>query len=168
MFAVPALVLAREGQPDRARKELIEAQKLRSTTYSAIPSFSIRGRIFMARAYLALSDVDGARTVLAEARAIQRRHPNIGVLSDTLDEMDGEIPPGASGGRSGPASLSIAELRVLAVLPTHLTFREEIGERLFVSTNTVKSHAMSIYRKLGVSGGSEAVERAGELGLLDL
>ena len=121
----------------------------------------------MARAYLALSDVDGARTVLAEARTIQRRHPDIGVLSDTLDEMDDEIRRLRGGGRSGPASLSAAELRVLAVLPTHLTFRE-IGERLFVSTNTVKSHAMSIYRKLGVSSRSEAVERAAELGLLDL
>ncbi len=167
MFAVPALVLAREGQPDRARKELIQAQKLRGTASSALPSFSIRGRIFMARAYLALSDVDGARTVLAEARAIQRRHPDIGVLSGVLDEMDGEVRRARGSGRSGPASLSAAELRVLAVLPTHLTFRE-IGERLFVSTNTVKSHAMSIYRKLGVSSRSEAVERAGELGLLDL
>ena len=61
----------------------------------------------------------------------------------------------------------MAELRVLALLPTHLSFRQ-IGERLFVSNNTVKSHAMSIYHKLGVSSRSEAVERAAELGLLDL
>jgi LuxR family maltose regulon positive regulatory protein len=37
-----------------------------------------------------------------------------------------------------------------------------------VSNNTVKSHAMSIYRKLGVSSRSEAVLEAGNLGLLDL
>jgi LuxR family transcriptional regulator, maltose regulon positive regulatory protein len=42
----------------------------------------------------------------------------------------------------------------------------EIGEHLYVSRNTVKTHTLSIYRKLGASGRSEAVERAGELGLL--
>jgi LuxR family maltose regulon positive regulatory protein len=167
MFAVPGLVLAREGEPDRARRELVEAQKLRVTTTLAMPSFSIRGRLFMARAYLALSDVDGARTVLAEARASQARRPGIGTLADALDEVESELRQMRGGGMSGPASLTVAELRVLCLLPTHLTFRE-IGERLFVSTNTVKTHAMSIYRKLGVSSRSQAVDRAAELGLLDL
>ncbi len=36
-----------------------------------------------------------------------------------------------------------------------------------MSRNTVKTHAVSIYRKLGVSGRSAAVERARALGLLD-
>ena len=49
---------------------------------------------------------------------------------------------------------------------THLTFRE-IGGRLFVSRNTIKTQAISIYRKLGVCGRSEAIERAYELGLID-
>ena len=56
--------------------------------------------------------------------------------------------------------------RLLPLLPTHLSFRE-IGERLFVSTNTVKTQAISIYRKLGASSRSEAVRRASEVGLLD-
>ena len=42
----------------------------------------------------------------------------------------------------------------------------EIGERLFVSRHTVKSHAMAVYRKLNVSSRNAAVERARELGLL--
>jgi LuxR family maltose regulon positive regulatory protein len=167
MFAVSALVLARQGEPDLARKELIEAQKLRATSSFAIPSFSIRGRLMMARAYLALSDIDGARTALAEAREFQARRPKIGTLADALDEVEDEIRNARDSGMSGPTSLSAAELRVLALLPTHLSFRQ-IGERLFVSNNTVKSHAMSIYRKLGVSSRSEAVERSAELGLLDL
>ena len=37
--------------------------------------------------------------------------------------------------------------------------------RLFVSRNTVKTQAISIYRKLGVSSRSEAIDRAAELGL---
>ena len=121
----------------------------------------------MARAYLALSDVEGARTILAEARDFQARRPDIGTLAGDLNEVENAIHQLHGPGKSGPASLSVAELRVLALLPTHLSFRQ-IGERLFVSNNTVKTQAMSIYRKLGVSSRAEAVERAGALGLLDL
>ena len=64
------------------------------------------------------------------------------------------------------SALTAAELRLLPLLATHLTFRE-IGERFFVSRNTVKSQAISVYRKLGVSSRSDAIERAAELGLLD-
>ena len=64
------------------------------------------------------------------------------------------------------SSLTAAELRLLPLLTTHLTFRE-IGDRLFVSRNTVKTQAISIYRKLGASSRGEAVQRAVELGLVD-
>jgi LuxR family transcriptional regulator, maltose regulon positive regulatory protein len=63
------------------------------------------------------------------------------------------------------ASITNAELRVLPLLATHLTFRE-IGTRLHVSRNTIKTQAVSIYRKLSVSGRSAAIGRASELGLL--
>jgi LuxR family maltose regulon positive regulatory protein len=65
----------------------------------------------------------------------------------------------------GATPLTTAERRVLELLPTHLSMRE-ISERLFLSRNTVKSQAISIYRKLGVSARSPAVERARSLGLL--
>ena len=64
----------------------------------------------------------------------------------------------------GGLSLTTAELRLLPLLATHLTFRE-IGERLYLSQHTVKTQAMSIYRKLGVSSRSQAVQRAQQLGL---
>ena len=63
-------------------------------------------------------------------------------------------------------SLTGAELRLLPYLATHLTF-PGIATRLFISRNTVKSEAVSIYRKLGVSSRSDAIERAVEVGLLD-
>ena len=66
---------------------------------------------------------------------------------------------------TGPA-LTTAELRTLQYLPTHLSLRE-IGERLHVSRNTVKTHTVSIYRKLEVASRSEAVARGRGLGLLD-
>ena len=48
----------------------------------------------------------------------------------------------------------------------HLSF-PEIAAELFVSRNTVKSQVLSIYRKLGVSSRSKAVDRARDLGLLE-
>ena len=68
----------------------------------------------------------------------------------------------ASGGRA----LTTAELRVLRLLPSHLSFRE-IGARLHVSPNTVKTQALSAYRKLDVGSRSEAVARGRAVGLLD-
>jgi len=35
-----------------------------------------------------------------------------------------------------------------------------------VSRNTIKTQAISVYRKLGVSSRAEAIERANELGFL--
>ena len=61
--------------------------------------------------------------------------------------------------------LTPAELRLLPYLQTHLTI-PEIGARLFVSKNTVGTEVGSIYRKLGVSTRSEAVERGISMGLL--
>ena len=55
---------------------------------------------------------------------------------------------------------------MLQHLATHQSL-SEIGEHLYVSRNTVKSHTGAIYRKLGASGRSEAIALARELGLLD-
>ena len=51
-----------------------------------------------------------------------------------------------------------------ALLATRLS-RREIGQRLYVSLNTVKIHQRALYRKLGVEDRNAAVNRARELGL---
>jgi DNA-binding CsgD family transcriptional regulator len=63
-------------------------------------------------------------------------------------------------------ALTGAELRLLPLLSTHLSF-PEIASELFLSRNTVKSQAYSIYHKLGASSRSQAVARSCELGLLE-
>lgn len=65
-----------------------------------------------------------------------------------------------------PSKRSRSELRLLPLLSTHLTFAE-IGAELFLSPNTVKIQAVSIYRKLNASTRGQAVGRARELGLLE-
>ncbi|CAM3135389.1 LuxR family transcriptional regulator [Mycobacterium intermedium] len=61
--------------------------------------------------------------------------------------------------------LTPKELEVLRLLATRLS-RREIGERLYVSLNTVKTHQRAVYRKLRVEHRRAAVSRARELGLL--
>jgi LuxR family maltose regulon positive regulatory protein len=61
--------------------------------------------------------------------------------------------------------LSDRERAVLRYLPTMMSNVEIAGE-LFVTSNTVKTHLKSIYRKLGVARRRDAVERARALQLL--
>lgn len=64
----------------------------------------------------------------------------------------------------GAAGLSGRELEILRYLPTDLS-SAEMADRLFISVNTLKTHLRTIYRKLGVSGRREAIERAEALGI---
>jgi LuxR family maltose regulon positive regulatory protein len=61
--------------------------------------------------------------------------------------------------------LSERERTILRYLPTALS-NGEIAAELFVTTNTVKTHLRSIYRKLDVARRREAVERARDLRML--
>ena len=80
-------------------------------------------------------------------------------LRAQLSRQRGAVSPGAS-------ALTAAELRLLPLLSTHLSFAE-IGAELFLSPNTAKTHAVAIYRKLGATSRGQAVSRARELGLLE-
>jgi len=82
------------------------------------------------------------------------------------ERSDGEDPEAIRFRMRLAASLSPAELRLLPLLATHLSFRE-IGERLYITRSTVKTEAASAYRKLLASSRSEAVEHAAELGLIE-
>ena len=54
---------------------------------------------------------------------------------------------------------------MLRFLPTNLS-AAEIGNELFLSVNTVKTHMRKLYAKLGAHTRAEAVERGRALGLL--
>jgi len=66
----------------------------------------------------------------------------------------------------GDELLTERELGVLRHVATG-TRNRDIGARLFISRNTVKSEAVAIYRKLSAASRTEAIERAIELGLVD-
>lgn len=83
--------------------------------------------------------------------------------SDVLRRVRRTALPHESVSLSDP--LTARELELLAYLPTRLT-NVELAQRCYVSINTVKTHLAHIYRKLGVTGRTAAVERAHELGLI--
>jgi LuxR family maltose regulon positive regulatory protein len=99
-----------------------------------------------------------------DAREVLHRHPDLGVLGAEVDVVSRSLS--ADDPRVRPGRLTGAELRLLPLLATHLSFRE-IGAQFFVSRNTVKTQAISVYRKLGVSSRSEAVAVAEDLGLVE-
>ena len=130
------------------------------------PTISVQTRLELARVHVGLSDVPGARTLLAEVDEILTHRPDLGTLTTQAVELRTHVGSVRTGRSPGPTTLTAAELRLLTFLPTHLSFRE-IGARLFVSPNTVKTQAISIYRKLGVSARSDAVQAARDLRLLE-
>jgi LuxR family maltose regulon positive regulatory protein len=163
--AINARVAIQRGDFDRGRESLVRAQLLRAVANHAAPWLSVDALLNLSRAYLALSDPAGAQLALREAEQILRRRPSLGTLTTQLVDVRARLKD-ATATLIGSSALTSAELRVLPFLPTYLSF-QEIAERLMISRNTVKTHAMSIYGKLWASSRGEAVERAVEMGLLE-
>lgn len=165
-FVVAARAMRRRGDPAEARRLLNQASALRPLLTVALPVVSVQTLLEMAEARLEFGDAGGARQMLREVADILHERPGLGGLEDrftTLREQLAEVPAV----RSAASTLTNAELRLLPFLVTHLSF-PEIGERLYISRHTVKTQAMSIYRKLGSSSRSEAVQVAREMHLLDV
>jgi LuxR family transcriptional regulator, maltose regulon positive regulatory protein len=164
--AVLARAAVHRGDLAAARRELVSAQRLRPSLTYAIPHLAVQARSQLVHVHLALADVAGARTLMREIDEILQRRPGLGTLVDEARELRARLSAESSPAVPGVSSLTTAELRVLPMLATHLSF-PEIGAEMFLSPHTVKSQAMSIYRKLGASSRSQAVIRSRELGLLE-
>jgi LuxR family transcriptional regulator, maltose regulon positive regulatory protein len=166
LLAVTARLAVAKGEGARARRTLVTAQRTRPMLTYGLSWFAVQARLELAKAHLALHDPRGAATLCLEAEDIIHRRPKLGTLVAAAEDVRAKlttVPEQSSGWAS---TLTAAELRLLPLLTTHLSFRE-IAERLFVSRNTVKTQAISVYRKLDASSRSEAIQRAVELGLVD-
>jgi LuxR family maltose regulon positive regulatory protein len=151
------------GNIPRARFYLARAARLRPLLTYALPVVSVQALLELARSYLTLADPGGAAAVLRQVHDILQQRPDLGNLPRLADELQSRLSK-IKETAVGASSLTAAELRLLPLLSTHLSLRE-IGERLHVSSHTVKTQAYSAYRKLGASSRSEAVTRVHELGL---
>jgi LuxR family maltose regulon positive regulatory protein len=148
------------------RQELVGAQRARPLLTYALPHIAVQARIELARVHLALADPAAARTLLREIDDLLRRRPGLGNLVEQAEALRALLAKERSSNTPGASALTAAELRLLPLLTTHLQF-PQIGEELFLSRNTIKTQANSIYRKLDASTRSQAVARARELGLLE-
>lgn len=131
-----------------------DALALRPLLTHALPVVSTQALLTMAQASLGVGDIHAASAAVRQADEILHRRPGLGDLPDRVAALRAQVHEAASRGR--PDTLTPAEVRLMPLLATHLTF-PLIAERLGVSRNTVKTQAISSYRKLGVSSRSEAV-----------
>ena len=165
VYAAAARLAVQRGDRKEADLQITRAMRTRPTCSFALPWLAVRVRLQLAKALAANADDGSARHLLGEIDDIVSRRPALGVLVDEVSGLRQTLTSGAHGPRSGGTPLTQAELRLLPYLQTHLTFRE-IAERLFLSRNTIATEAGSLYRKLGVSSRSDAVDRATSIGLL--
>jgi LuxR family transcriptional regulator, maltose regulon positive regulatory protein len=149
-----------------ARQQLARAQRLRALLTYALPHVAVQARIELARVHIALGDLSGARTLMREADELLRRRPGLGALAGEAEALRGRLSGQRSPGGTGTSALTAAELRLLPLLTTHLSY-PEIAQELSLSPHTVKSQAWSIYRKLGASSRSQMIARSRQLGLLE-
>ena len=164
LHATTARLTIHRGDVLRARDDLARAERLGAGLTWALPHLAVRVRLELARNYLALTDAAAARTVLREVDDLLAHRPRLGILGDQAAALRAQLDA-MRAAAVGAASLTAAELRLLRLLGTHFSFRE-IGQQLQLSQHTVKSHAMSIYRKFGMSSRSDAIRHARDLGLL--
>jgi LuxR family maltose regulon positive regulatory protein len=160
-----ALLQAARGSQVDARVTLGAARRLTGEVRQIAPWFAVAGPLVQARAALLLGDAGLARMLCAEAKG--HMGPGLAgtLLEDFLSRTEALLHDVRAEGIA-PDTLTPAELRVLQYLPSRMTF-PEIGAHLFVSQNTVKTHAHAIYRKLGASSRNEAVDRARGLALVE-
>lgn len=158
-YAARARVAAYHGDNQAARRYLGRATRLYARLSPlAFPWLAAHLAIDLCQVFVDLDDLPAARIKVNEAH----RH----LMRLLAEGVRGE--PRAVAAPPEPASpaLTVAELRVLRLLPTHLSLGE-IGEELHVTRNTVKSQVAAIYRKLQSSSRRNAVRRGRELGLVD-
>jgi LuxR family maltose regulon positive regulatory protein len=165
LHAVSARLAIHRGEIPSAREHLARAERLRPQLSYVLPHYAVQAQLELVRGHRALTDTAAARAVLWDADDVLRRRPDLGVLGQQAEKLRTELDT-LRGHAIGASSLTAAEVRLFRLLGSHYSFRE-IGGQLNLSQHTVKSQAMSIYRKLGVSSRSQAIQHGRDLGLLE-
>jgi LuxR family transcriptional regulator, maltose regulon positive regulatory protein len=164
-FVASARSALRNSNWVRAGDDIERTHRLAPRLTEALPWLAVQVRLELARAHLALNDVASANELAAEVDRLVLARPHLGTLIESARALRREVVERLEQQSARGGSLTAAELRLLPLLTTHLTFRQ-IAQQLYVSRNTIKTQAISVYRKLGVSSRAEAIDRAFELGLL--
>ncbi|MBN2203680.1 MAG: hypothetical protein JW767_01520 [Thermoleophilia bacterium] len=158
MLLARADLLAREGDPEVVAVEGRAARVLE--TMVPHPWLTLLASVVLGETMLEHGDVRAAQGWSRRAAELLRHYSDSGILGPRAERLRRSVEAA-----SCTDALTAAEHRVLEFLPTHMS-DAQIGEHLFITRNTVKSHLRAVYRKLGVASRDEAVARARGLGLL--
>jgi LuxR family transcriptional regulator, maltose regulon positive regulatory protein len=160
------------------RARMVTAMLLEARARDALGEAAAAGRVLERALDITASNsmvlpflLDPAPALLERHRRYRTAHPAL--ISHILELLSGTARPAPPSGiqtrwtssQGLDEQLTDSETRVLRYLPTHLT-AHEIAAELHVSVNTVSTHRLHLYAKLGVHSRQEAVNRARALGLL--
>jgi LuxR family maltose regulon positive regulatory protein len=160
-----ARLLLRRARWGEARAELTAARRQTTEHPAPFPWLAAQTHLELARAFMTLRDVGAAQLELDEAADILRGRRDLGILHAQANHLQSELDTVRDLRPGVEFRLTPAELRLIPLLASHLTF-PKIAERFCLSRNTVKTQAISVYRKLGVSNRGDAIQQALRLGLL--
>ncbi|RYP87753.1 LuxR family transcriptional regulator [Nocardioides guangzhouensis] len=163
VLAAAARSSAARGEMPAARSHVRQAAHLRPLLTHMLPVVSVQALLELTQAYVDLVDPAGARAALQQAGEILLRRPGVGSLAADAQRLGARLGQITKSPPVGASSLTAAELRLLPLLPTHLSF-PQMADQLALSRNTVKTQVASLYRKFGVSSRREAVERITQIG----
>ena len=159
-------VLAAEGRLAEAEQELASAERFFRDEVATLHHTWLL--VLLARVRLRRGHLAEAEAMLRSAREALGELIDSGPIPALADEVERELETASGHASTGELREppSGAELAVLRLLASDLSTRE-IGERLFLSPNTIRSHTRALYRKLGVHSRTDAIARATALGLLE-
>ncbi len=157
-------VYAAQGRTVAARTELEHALRIRRRWFGLTPWPVIDSMIRLALVLDDLGERPEAAVLANEARQLLTACPDGAQTQwDRLHRLERRLRRPLPGMAAEP--LTEREVTVLRLLRGTLSLRE-IGQELYLSLNTVKTHTQAAYRKLGVSSRQDAIARAHEIGVL--
>jgi LuxR family maltose regulon positive regulatory protein len=166
VFTAAGAIAARRGRLSEARQAFQRTLDIRRGKWGISPWATLEVLLRLAPVLAGLGDRPGAVALLAEARSILLALPDgaeaqLGRLDRVERRVAGQQQATALG-----SVLTEREAVVLHLLRSPLSLRE-IGDELFVSQNTVKTHTRAIYQKLGVGTREDAVAQGYRRHLFD-
>src|SRR5262249_46219945 len=142
-----ALACAAAGRLDEAEREALRGERLRRSPQPTVGH--AHALLVLAAVRVARSRLARAATDLERAQRAIAEFPDPGRLAVIATAIERALSQARSsaGQRQPVEEPSPAELAVLRGLAAGLT-RREIGDELYISLNTVKTHTRELYRKL--------------------
>jgi LuxR family maltose regulon positive regulatory protein len=157
-FTAAGEVAARRGWLIEARWEFERALESRRGKQGISPWPTLELLLRFAPVLSDLGDRPRALALLTEARSILVASPDGAEAQFArLDRIERRLAGRPQSIALG-APLTEREAAVLRLLRGSLSLRE-IGQELYLSQNTIKTHTRAIYRKLGVSTRHDAIAR---------